>query len=109
MNSTKDVVVWLFAAHFGWSWGPVPWILMAETWPLSTRPYGIALAASSNWMNTFIIGQVTPDMIKTLQWGMSSVFVLQQFPAHEKNHANILILLVGTFVFFGVLTFIVRV
>lgn len=43
-------MVWLFAAHFGWSWGPCAWILVAEVWPLSSRPYGIALGASSNWM-----------------------------------------------------------
>ena len=56
-------MVWLFVAHFGWSWGPCAWILVAEVWPLSARPYGIALGASSNWMNNFIVGQVTPDMV----------------------------------------------
>jgi len=73
-------MVWLFVAHFGWSWGPCAWILVAEVWPLSARPYGIALGASSNWMNNFIVGQVTPDMIIHLKY--------------------------GTFIFFGVLTFI---
>lgn len=32
------------------SWGPCAWIIIAEIWPLSTRPYGVALGASSNWM-----------------------------------------------------------
>ena len=31
--------------------GPCAWIVVAEVWPLSARPYGIALGASSNWMN----------------------------------------------------------
>jgi hypothetical protein len=31
------VMVWLFVVHFGYSW------------PMSNRPYGIALGASSNW------------------------------------------------------------
>ena len=43
------VMVWLFVIHFGYSWGPCAWIVVAEIWPLSNRPYGIALGASSNW------------------------------------------------------------
>ena len=54
-------------------------------WPLSARPYGIALGARfvsalpvlvvlltpkrSNWMNNFIVGQVTPDMITGMRYG----------------------------------------
>lgn len=53
------VMVWLFVIHFGYSWGPCAWIIVAEIWPLSNRPYGIALGASSNWMNNFIVGQVS--------------------------------------------------
>ncbi|MCJ1389728.1 hypothetical protein MMC18_002585 [Xylographa bjoerkii] len=62
-------MVWFFVFNFGWSWGPCAWILVAEVWPLSARPYGIALGASSNWMNNFIVGQVTPDMLTTMGYG----------------------------------------
>ena len=44
-------MVWLFVVHFGYSWGPCAWIVIAEIWPISQRSYGIALGASSNWMN----------------------------------------------------------
>ena len=54
--------------------GPCAWILVAEVWPLSARPYGIALGASSNWMNNFIVGQVTPDMITHLKYGTFILF-----------------------------------
>lgn len=47
-------MVWLFVIHFGYSWGPCAWIVIAEIWPLSSRPYGVALGASSNWMNNFM-------------------------------------------------------
>lgn len=70
------VMVWLFAGNFGWSWGPCAWIIVAEVWPLSARPYGIALGASSNWMNNFIVGQVTPDMIKHMKYGTFLFFGL---------------------------------
>ena len=82
-------MVWLFIVHFGYSWGksgqpsycgivyllthsipgPCAWIVIAEIWPLSQRSYGISLGASSNWMNNFIVGQVTPDMIVHLKFG----------------------------------------
>jgi len=73
-------MVWFFVFNFGWSWGPCAWILIAEIWPLSARPYGIALGASSNWMCNFIVGQVTPDMLTTMRY--------------------------GTYIFFGVITFV---
>ncbi|TGO30501.1 hypothetical protein BPAE_0005g00970 [Botrytis paeoniae] len=69
-------MVWLFVIHFGYSWGPCAWILVAEIWPLSNRPYGIALGASSNWMNNFIVGQVTPDMLSGISYGTYIIFGL---------------------------------
>lgn len=56
-------MVWLFVVHFGYSWGPCAWIIVAEIWPLSSRSYGIALGASSNWMNNFIVGQVNCSLL----------------------------------------------
>ncbi|CZR66621.1 related to quinate transport protein [Phialocephala subalpina] len=73
------VMVWLFVVHFGYSWGPCAWIIVAEIWPLSNRPYGIALGASSNWMNNFIVGQVTPDMISGISYGTYLIFGILTF------------------------------
>ncbi|KAJ4292855.1 hypothetical protein N0V88_005513 [Collariella sp. IMI 366227] len=67
-------MVWLFVIHFGYSWGPCAWIIVAEIWPLSTRPYGVALGASSNWMNNFIVGQVTPDLLEKITYGTYILF-----------------------------------
>jgi len=63
------VFVWIFAIGFGYSWGPCAWIIIAEIWPLSVRGKGVSLAASSNWMNNFIVGQVTPTMLQHLGFG----------------------------------------
>jgi sugar porter (SP) family MFS transporter len=73
------VMVWLFVIHFGYSWGPCAWIVVAEIWPISNRPYGIALGASSNWMNNFIVGQVTPDMLEHMKYGTYIFFGLMTF------------------------------
>jgi len=64
-----SVFVWIFAMAFGYSWGPCAWILVAEIWPLSVRGKGVSIAASSNWMNNFIVGQVTPTMMQHLGFG----------------------------------------
>jgi len=72
-------MVWLFVVHFRYSWGPCAWIVISEIWPISQRPYGIALGASSNWMNNFIVGQVTPLMIKRLTYGTYIFFGLLTF------------------------------
>jgi len=76
--------------------GPCAWIIVAEIWPLSARPYGVALGASSNWMNNFIVsdetktletllglkltlsqvGQVTPDMLQKITYGTYIIFGL---------------------------------
>ncbi|KAL4995773.1 general substrate transporter [Aspergillus recurvatus] len=62
-------MVWLFVVHFGYSWGPCSWIIIAEIWPLSVRAIGTSLGASANWMNNFIVGQVTPDMLSGIRYG----------------------------------------
>ncbi|KAF4613524.1 hypothetical protein D9613_007804 [Agrocybe pediades] len=60
---------WHSHVGFGYSWGPCAWILVAEIWPLSVRGKGISIAASSNWMNNFIVGQVTPSMLTHISYG----------------------------------------
>ncbi|KAI1324652.1 putative hexose transport-related protein [Xylariaceae sp. FL0255] len=72
-------LVWLFVIHFGYSWGPCAWIIVAEIWPLSSRPYGVTLGASSNWMNNFIVGQVTPDMLTGIGYGTYIIFGVLTF------------------------------
>lgn len=74
------VFVWIFSIAFGYSWGPCAWIIVSEIWPLSVRAKGVSIGASSNWMNNFIIGQVTPPMMEHLRY--------------------------GTFIFFGVFSFL---
>ncbi|KAI1810799.1 putative hexose transport-related protein [Poronia punctata] len=95
--------IWIFVIHFGYSWGPCSWILIAEIWPLSSRPYGVALGASSNWMNNFsefsleapctvtvkvaesdsigglVVGQVTPEMLNKIGYGTYILFGLLTF------------------------------
>ncbi|CEL63148.1 Quinate permease OS=Neurospora crassa (strain ATCC 24698 / 74-OR23-1A / CBS 708,71 / DSM 1257 / FGSC 987) GN=qa-y PE=3 SV=2 [Rhizoctonia solani AG-1 IB] len=85
------VLVWVFAAAFGYSWGPAAWVLVAEIYPISVRGPGMSIAASSNWMNNFIVGQVTPSM-------MEQFVLLFRDPTPPNTYFSITY---GTFIFFG--------
>ena len=63
------VMVWLYAAHFGYSWGPVAWIIVSEVFPLSMRAKGVSLGGSANWLNNFAVGISTSPFIKNTQFG----------------------------------------
>lgn len=53
--------VMLYNVVYGFTWGPMPWLLPAEIFPLRCRSKGMALATTSNWIFNFIIGMVSPD------------------------------------------------
>lgn len=53
--------VMLYNVVYGFTWGPMPWLLPAEIFPLRGRSKGMALATTSNWIFNFIIGMVAPD------------------------------------------------
>lgn len=53
--------IMLFNIVYGFTWGPMPWLLPAEIFPLRGRSKGMALATTSNWIFNFIIGMVSPD------------------------------------------------
>ncbi|KAK7033159.1 MFS glucose transporter mfs1 [Favolaschia claudopus] len=67
-------MVWIFAIGFGYSWGPCACTQFSEFRAIllnltTVRGKGVSIAASSNWMNNFIVGQVTPTMLKHLSFG----------------------------------------
>jgi Sugar (and other) transporter len=51
----------IYNAIYGFTWGPMPWLLPAEIFPLRSRSKGMALATCSNWVFNFIIGMSSPD------------------------------------------------
>jgi hypothetical protein len=53
--------VMLYNIVYGFTWGPMPWLLPAEIFPLRSRSKGMALATTSNWIFNFVIGMVSPD------------------------------------------------
>ncbi|KAL2064669.1 hypothetical protein VTL71DRAFT_3807 [Oculimacula yallundae] len=58
-NGIYSFVV-IYNALYGATWGPMPWLLPAEIFPLRARSSGMALSTCSNWMFNFIIGMSSP-------------------------------------------------
>lgn len=54
-------------AAFGYSWGPIPW-LMSEIFPNSVRSKGAALSTATNWLFNFIVGEMTPILLASIKW-----------------------------------------
>jgi len=63
------VFVWLFAANFGYSWGPVAWIVVSEVFPLSMRAKGVSIGGSANWLNNFAVGISTSPFVAASSFG----------------------------------------
>jgi len=63
------VFVWFYAINFGYSWGPVAWIIISEVFPLGMRAKGVSIGGSSNWLNNFAVAVSTSPFISATQFG----------------------------------------
>ncbi|KAF7316433.1 General substrate transporter [Mycena indigotica] len=62
---------------FAATWGPIPWLLGAELFPLKLRSKGMALSTISEWLFEFIVAFATPSTFESLR--ATSYFVLVGF------------------------------
>ncbi|CAH2035356.1 unnamed protein product [Thlaspi arvense] len=54
---TVVVLLCIYAAGFGWSWGPLSWLVPSEIFPLKLRPAGQSLSVAVNFSATFLLSQ----------------------------------------------------
>ncbi len=64
----------LFIACFAFSFGPVSWIIISEIFPNAIRGRAMSLATLSLWIANFLVGQLTPLMLKSDHWGPAATF-----------------------------------
>ncbi|KAA1088884.1 Solute carrier 2 (Facilitated glucose transporter) member 8 [Puccinia graminis f. sp. tritici] len=53
----------IFIGIFAATWGPVPWVVTSEIYPLATRGKQMAMSTASNWVVNFFIGFITPYLV----------------------------------------------
>ncbi|CAK5272239.1 unnamed protein product [Mycena citricolor] len=76
LSGARGVVfgVSLYLFFFGATWGPVPWLISAELFPLRMRTKGMAIATASDWVFEGVVGIATPPLL--IKFGGIYYFVL---------------------------------
>ena len=64
----------LYIAAFAVSIGPLPWVMMAEVFPLNVRGIGMSAASLANWAFNFIVVFSFPPLVAAI--GLGGVFTL---------------------------------
>ncbi|XP_077224810.1 sugar transport protein 5-like [Tasmannia lanceolata] len=59
----------LYAAGFGWSWGPLSWIIPSEIYPMEIRAAGMSITIAMNFFTTFVLAQGFLSMLCHLKYG----------------------------------------
>jgi MFS family permease len=62
------ILVMIYNAAFGYSWGPIPWLYPPEILPLSIRSKGASLSTATNWAFNWVVGQMTPSLQVWIGW-----------------------------------------
>ncbi|RCK64405.1 Sugar transporter STL1 [Candida viswanathii] len=64
------ILVVIYNASFGFGFGPIPFLLLSESYPLSVRSKGASLAVACNWFSNFVVGLMTPILKELIKWAM---------------------------------------
>jgi MFS family permease len=62
------ILVVIYNAAFGYSWGPIPWLYPPEILPLKIRSKGASLSTATNWAFNWLVGQMTPLLQEWISW-----------------------------------------
>jgi SP family sugar:H+ symporter-like MFS transporter len=72
----------LFVVFFGFSWGPLVWVLLGEIFPNRFRARALGLAAAAQWIANFLITVTFPwlaDLSLFFTYGMYASFAVLSF------------------------------
>ncbi|KAK3297656.1 uncharacterized protein B0H64DRAFT_458014 [Chaetomium fimeti] len=62
------ILVVIYNAAFGYSWGPIPWLYPPEILPLKIRSKGASLSTATNWAFNWLVGEMTPILQELIAW-----------------------------------------
>ena len=68
------VAVYLYAVFYCVGWGPIPWVVAGEVAPNHVRTAAMSLAIGVNWLFSFTISRVTPNMLEEIKYGTFLLF-----------------------------------
>ncbi|KAK9148416.1 hypothetical protein Scep_007173 [Stephania cephalantha] len=68
------VLIGVYVAGFGWSWGPLGWLVPSEIFPLEIRSIGQSITVAVSFVFTFIIAQTFLSMLCHFKAGIFFFF-----------------------------------
>ncbi|XP_061586290.1 solute carrier family 2, facilitated glucose transporter member 8 isoform X2 [Cololabis saira] len=71
----------VFISGFAIGWGPIPWLIMSEIFPVRVRGFASAAVVLTNWSMAFVVTKTFQDMVNLLSsagtfWLFSSMCVV---------------------------------
>ncbi|KAH7413950.1 general substrate transporter [Phaeosphaeria sp. MPI-PUGE-AT-0046c] len=69
----------LYYVFFGIGWQGVPWLYPTEINSMAMRTKGAALGTATNWIFNFMVVEITPPGIQTLQWRFYIIWTVFNF------------------------------
>ncbi|KAI3924346.1 hypothetical protein MKW98_032547 [Papaver atlanticum] len=64
------ILMCIYAAGFGWSWGPLSWLIPSEIFPMNIRPAGQSISVAVNFLTTFVLAQTFLTMLCRFKFGI---------------------------------------
>ncbi|XP_065627098.1 hexose carrier protein HEX6 [Quercus suber] len=68
------VLICVYVAGFGWSWGPLGWLVPSEIFPLEIRSAGQSITVAVSFLFTFIVAQTFLAMLCHFKAGIFFFF-----------------------------------
>ncbi|KAL4862162.1 hypothetical protein BDV12DRAFT_49348 [Aspergillus spectabilis] len=75
-TAASIAMIYLEAASYNMSWGPVPWLYMSEIFPTRIREIGIAIGTATQWLFNFVFSQATPHAVDNMGWRTFLMFCI---------------------------------
>lgn len=69
-------MVYIEAACYNMSWGPVSWLYVSEIFPSRIREIGLATGTATQWLFNFVFSQITPHAITNIGWRTFLMFCI---------------------------------
>ncbi|XP_068635664.1 hexose carrier protein HEX6-like [Aristolochia californica] len=68
------ILISIYVAGFGWSWGPLGWLVPSEIFQLEIRSAGQGITVAVSFVFTFVVAQTFLSMLCHLKWGIFLFF-----------------------------------
>ncbi|KAK9234037.1 general substrate transporter [Lipomyces kononenkoae] len=66
--------LYLSAASFAMTWGPVSWMYPPEIMPVRVRATAVSLSTASNWCFNYLLGFGVPSLLRMMRWRLFFLF-----------------------------------